>query len=459
MKIFIYFIFTIFFLSNVFLKTQDSSKEKKRQLIELKEDNEGLLGIEWDDQVRASEIESRKVYEKIHKLIIEIEKEQSEIYKKYFAVDDELDILFQKISFWEGNIRRKIEFLQRKEEEEKKKAKNPAEKQDTLLSKIEEFKQELNKIKEEIESIDKEESLILDQLKKLDNKLSELSEEFVEARKLTKKMLNIKKESNAKANLDQLNKLLNKIEEGSRAVQKNFIKNISDSLNKIQTHMQDVKTKVEDFESKNVSLGLLEVKKEQTIIKKEEKKEIKKTWTYLFKVSVNIASEVIIISKNVKNWFIEIYQKGIAKGKELEKTSSNKKDTPDIKNQIEKLNEEIKELEKEREQFSQKRRDLIQIKNRRINVIREKLDFFLQIDTEKEIGKPLKIKDIMQSFYKKVSQTFYFILSRTKYFITFFYNEFIVEKWDIFVSEVETRVNDIEKREKILEHADKEEAF
>ena len=410
--------------------------------LEISEETPKLVKIPWSQDFKNILKEADQINLKIKNYINKLRENRKQLNQKYLKVDKKLDEFLQDISFLYGEIM----------EEESKKP-------------VHDYALEWEKIKKEVDGIDRSEDEILKQLAKLDDQIDVAISEAFEVHKISVGILKVSEQKAAQDGLNKLKDSLKKIKGIQDNLQKTLIKNIDKSLDNLELQMQEIDGKVNVLKTKRKAKEI-EFEDEMEIEDEKEKEEI--TESKLFVKTVNVVAISINFLKKTGNWLLDVCGKI---GRWLEKVSKGEKEDSDsvlqnIKSKIELLDISIKELEEEKKGVTQKRRELEKLKKERVDKIKEKLELIKKgsheksvVDKEdlKDISKKPKWRVVVENLFDKFLDTMTFIVRKTKEYSVWFYKKVLKVKFARFVAAVKKRSEEIEEDERrsILEIEEK----
>lgn len=261
---------------------------KGQDYVLLSEDKK--ISIDQDSLTKIKEFNKQveQALNTIQQVLDLTKKNREDSYKKYQDIDTKLGSFLQKYGELQGKIQDKITRVME--------SSSPTE-----IENLSNYKKEIDKIKESLDSLNKIENKSLDILHGLDDKASNLLDESLAVKKL---IINVFKSTNAGAinsNKSILDNALKKSEEIKKYIQESFLKEFNDNINKLETDMKKMETDFNVLETKGNSLGLDKIE-----IKQEPKQEVKQ----------EVKQEKVIapkpeLTKDLAKEQISYYQKGI----------------------------------------------------------------------------------------------------------------------------------------------------
>ncbi|MBD3231259.1 hypothetical protein GF322_01220 [Candidatus Dependentiae bacterium] len=350
-------------------------------------------------------------------------------------------------------------------------------------------KDQVDQLRDQIENIDKQESQLLDQLQRIDNKFNTAIDLASEARKLKSELLKSKDVKEAADILKKAKENLKKIEKIKNNIRIEVARKFDIVINQLEASMKNVQEKVDNLEKKGLAAKKIELPEEEiveieNVVEQEEAKELLTQESILFRGAVAVVAFIIGSIRSIGNWFARVFKKAVVNSKtEIHidekninqtrniasvdiKTETKKelvKKHPEVKDPVlQEINKEMNQLQKsasklemEKEKIVNKRKKLEEIKSRRLDQIRKKVELMNRLELETytkqmEISRP-KWKRFAETVFSRFLDGISFIFKKIKLYTVRFYQNFLKEKIRRFMVAVQHRVEEIETQDDVKE--------
>lgn len=206
---------------------------------------------------------------------------------------------------------------------------------------VDAYEREWDALKERLEEVDRKESDVLAQFKDLDNQIDRAVDESVDARKFVAEMLEVKGEEAASQNLKRLKESLEKIKKIEDDIKTKRIADIDKGLKSLETHMNEVNSKVAALQKQ---ADVLELPTEELLEKKSQERtaQIKakgqQKESEFFEKSVTFASFIMNFVKGFGNFVLQVFG---SIGRWLEEVTGQDKESdvlPEVKKKVDEQN-------------------------------------------------------------------------------------------------------------------------
>lgn len=373
-----------------------------------------------NENFKNSTDQAKEINRKIQETVDQILKTKAECYEKHGQVNAQLDSFLQEMSLLQGEFKNKIE---------QAKDKNPA---------LEQYKKDWEQLNADVEKTDSLENKLLEQLKKLDEKINEILELSTNARTLNSEILQATNESDLLNKLNQLKEIQNKVTTAQKTEIENFSKQIEQLANQLPTNMQTIREAAQKLEEKGKTIRLVEepqIKKEESTQKKTEKAAPEEK-RYLYNATVRACAWFVKFISDVKDWFISLFTK---KEAEPAKTTEGKTEAAQAPIKDEKA---IDAKPQEPEKIKVEKQDPKENSQPKPEQAQEATNA-IQATEQKQENATWRAK--AEYAFGKFLDGITWLVEKTKYYSKKLYDTYAKDKITNFVTDVQARITEIEK--------------
>ena len=334
------------------------------------------------------------------------------------------------------------------------------------------YRKELRELKDRVDSVDTKEAELLQQLKQLDDEVESATRLALETRKASIKILSIDAKSGSsgvEASFNKLKKNIAEIEKIQQNIDSKLSPKFESILGQIKSSMQKAQQDLVQLKEKGKALGLptdtIKTEEAPKVEKTKPSVKLKKkgTKSYIFDLGVNIVATVATYAKKIIEWFMDLFntgiaqskkeiQPGIASGVAVAKSPAGVSTDPvlsKVRVQEQQIDEKIKKLSKEKKEIEARRANLEKIRKERSQQITKKLEMMQQLGVQGTVA-TVQVsgwKHTAQYMFGKFLDGVAFVFGKIKEYSMWFYKNYLQKSVNNFIDAVKKKIHRIEEKE------------
>jgi hypothetical protein len=409
---------------------------EKSEAVELeKEESTHLVKNESTEKIVKL---AQEINQNVQTIVNQILKKREDAYSKYALIDGQLDKFLQEISILEGQYQSKIS----QAEEQEKTTTDPNKKIDLEL-----YKKDWIQLKADVEKADEAENKLIQELKKIDEKVDEGLDFSIKAKKINLDVLKSSNEQDAQTKLNQIKEIQEKCTSLQNSLSVDFFNNIDSLSTQIQNAIQTLQVKTKKLEDMAKELKLLEepttseVKINSQATPEPQTKPAAEKPRYIYTKTVAATAWFINFLNKIKNWFKELIFGKSVEQKQDSVTAAKIAPNADIQNKEEKTPtpEEAKAKISQQTQYQN-----LQGNSQQTEILQQEPQ-----ETKPAVTEKSEWRQNVEYVFSKFLDGITWFIEKTKYYSKKLYDTYAKEKMTAFVSDVHSRIGELENEGKV----------